>query len=145
MSVLVDTNVLVAQQNRRDRDRHSAAVQAMTSVLTGRHGQPFVTDYVFDETLTLVRRQTKSYREMMTVANRILGRPPFPRAFEVLMVTGPVFREALKIVETYHDRDLSFTDATIIALVQRRGIGHVLSFDAGFDGIIPRLDPFRLD
>lgn len=140
MSVFVDTGLFVAQQNTSDRE-HDAAVRAMEAVLSGRHGQPFVSDYVFDEAVTLARRRTRSHAQMMTVANRILGRAPFPRVFEVLMVTGPIFRDAVRLLEKFRDRDLSFTDATIISIVQRRGIGAVLSFDADFDGIVPRLDP----
>ena len=36
---------------------------------------------------------------------------------------------------------MSFTDATTVALAERRGIDRVLSFDDDFDGIVPRLDP----
>lgn len=140
MSILIDSGVFVAQQNRRD-EAHDAAVRALDAVLSGRYGQAFTSDYVFDEAVTLARRRTKSHAEMMTLAHRILGMAPFPRVFEVLMVTGPVFRDAVRVLERYTDRDLSFTDATTIALVQRRGIGRVLSFDADFDGIVPRVDP----
>lgn len=57
------------------------------------------------------------------------------------MVTWPVFRHTLRVFETYADKELNFTDAATIALVQKRRIEHVLSFDRDFDGIVPRLGP----
>lgn len=43
--------------------------------------------------------------------------------------------------EQYTDQGLSFTDATIVAQVRRRGLDGVLSFDTEFDRLIERFDP----
>ena len=39
----------------------------------------------------------------------------------------------------YPERRLSFTDCTSIALMRKRGIDAIASFDRDFDGIIPRI------
>lgn len=140
MSVFVDTGVFVAAQNRRDK-LHDAAVAALKDVATGKLGRAFTSDYVFDETVTLTRGRTGSLAEASKVASRILGRPPIPRVFDMLMVTGPAFREALRVLESYEDKPFSFTDATSVALVRQRAIERILSFDGDFDGIVERLDP----
>lgn len=140
MSVLVDTGVIVAHLNQRD-PRHDAARAAMKAVFAGRRGRAFASDYVLDEAVTLARRRTKSHAVAMSVADFILGRRDFRPFFEVLMVTGPVFRSALQVFERYHDKDLSFTDATSIALIEKRHIDHILTFDADFEGIVPRIAP----
>lgn len=140
MSVFVDTGVLVAAQNKRDTN-HKTAARALALIPEGKLGRPFTSDYVFDEAVTLARVRTASHVEAMKMANRIVGGAPFPRVLDMLMVTGPVFRDALRVFTTYKDKPLSFTDATTIALVQRRGIDRVMSFDSDFDGVVPRLDP----
>lgn len=47
----------------------------------------------------------------------------------------------MEIFERYDDQDLSFTDATIVALVRRHDIDCILSFDDDFDGLVDRVDP----
>jgi hypothetical protein len=61
------------------------------------------------------------------------------------MVTGPIFRRAAAIFEDYADRSLSFTDATTIATMRTRRLDRVMSFDKDFDGIVPRVDPRRIE
>jgi len=48
------------------------------------------------------------------------------------------------VFERDDDQELSFTDATTVALAERHGIDRVLSFDDDFNGIAPRLDPATL-
>jgi len=55
-------------------------------VLDGAYGQPYTSDYVLDEVVTLTRARTESFEAANTVANRILGEDPFPRVFELLYI-----------------------------------------------------------
>jgi hypothetical protein len=52
-----------------------------------------------------------------------------------------LFGESVTTFERYHDHALSFTDASLITLVNERGFDDVLSFDDDFDGIVSRIDP----
>lgn len=140
MSVFIDTGVFVAAQNRSDAN-HKAARAALDLVLSRKLGRAFTSDYVFDEAVTLARVRTGSLAEAKAIASRILGRAPMPHVFDMLMVTGPVFRDALRVLETYEDKPLSVTDATSVALIRRRGIDRILSFDRDFDGVVDRLEP----
>lgn len=140
MSLLVDTGVVVAALNER-ASRHTVAKAAMDAAFTGRYGRIFTTDYVFDEVVTLALKKTRSHKAAMVMADAILGRGGRPRVFDMLMVTGPIFRDAVEVFEKYSDQELSFTDATTIACMRRRGIDQVLSFDDDFDGIVQRLAP----
>jgi len=45
------------------------------------------------------------------------------------------------VFRRYDDHDLSFTDASIVALCESRGIDGLLSFDTDFDGLIERIEP----
>ncbi len=140
MSVLVDTGVIVAALNERAR-RHSVAKKAMDAAFTGRYGRIFTTDYVFDDVVTLALKKTHSHKTAMVMANTVLGRDGRPPVFDLLKVTGSIFRDAVEVFEKYSDQELSFTDATTIACMRRRGIDQVLSFDDDFDGIVQRLVP----
>ena len=140
MSVFVDTGLYYALQNQR-ASRHNEARNALTTVFKGELGPAFTSDYVYDEAVTLVRSRTGSFSEARTVGDRILGRSGFPNAVELLTVSEDAFRGAIETFERYRDHPLSFTDATTVALVERRDLDHVLSFDDDFDGVVDRLDP----
>lgn len=140
MSVFVDTGVLYAHHDT-DAKRHDRAVATFDELLDGRYGQPYTSDYVLDETVTLTRMRTGSFEAADTVARRILGEDPFPHVFETIHVEPDTVQASLVTFRRYDDQDLSFTDATIIRLCESRGIDAVLSFDEDFDGLVDRLEP----
>jgi predicted nucleic acid-binding protein len=140
MSVFVDTGVFYAHHGA-DADRHEATLAAMDGILDGTYGQPYTSDYVFDETVTLTRVRTGSFDAADTVARRILGEGSYPEVFEMLQTGSDDFRDALETFRRYNDHQLSFTDAMTVSLCKKRGIDAVLSFDSGFDGIYDRVDP----
>jgi predicted nucleic acid-binding protein len=140
MSIIIDTGVFYAVQNERSTD-HDTAKKALSRVISGEFGTPYTTDYVYDETLTLVRSRTNSFREASTAGNRILGRNGFPDVIDMITVSGEFFDSSITAFERYHDHALSFTDASTVALVEEHDFDAVLAFDDDFDGIVRRLDP----
>ena len=52
-----------------------------------------------------------------------------------------MFSDSVAVFEQYDDQELSFTDATTVALAERHDIDSVLSFDDDFDGVVSRTDP----
>lgn len=140
MSVFVDTGVFYAHHDR-DADRHEEAVAAFDDLLDGAYGQPYTSDYVLDETVTLTRVRTDSFGAADTVARRILGERSFPSVFDIVQVDPDGVRVALETFRRFDDHDLGFTDATTVALCKTRDIDAVLSFDADFDGIVERVEP----
>jgi len=140
MSIFVDTGVFFAHHDV-DAERHDYAVAAFDRLLDGAYGQPYTSEYVLDEVVTLTRVRTGSFEAADTVASRILGEDPFPNVFETLHVEPDEVQASLDAFRRYEDHDLSFTDATVIALCESRGIDAVLSFDDDFDGLADRVEP----
>lgn len=140
MSVFVDTGIFFAQHDTAAA-RHETAVDAMRAVLAGRLGQPYTSDYVIDEAMTLTRKRTGSYDAAWTIGQRILGRGTYPDRIELTPITPAVFEGTLDTFEKYNDHSLSFTDASTIALVEQDDIDSVLSFDDDFDGLVDWIDP----
>ena len=143
MSVFIDTGVFFAHHDR-DAARHESATAALDTVLGGEFGQPYTSEYVFDETVTLTRTRTGRYDAAVTVGRRILGRGKYPSVVELLYVTESIFDATIETFEQYDDHTLSFTDANTITLLEEHEIDAVLSFDDDFDGIVERLDPTTL-
>jgi predicted nucleic acid-binding protein len=138
--VLVDTGVLYADHDR-DATRHDLAADALAAVYDGAFGQPYISDYIFDETITLTRTRTGSFAAANRLSERLRGTNGYPHVFNMHHVSPAVFADAVTVFERFDDQDLSFTDATTVALLERHAIDGVLSFDADFDGVIRRIDP----
>jgi predicted nucleic acid-binding protein len=143
MTVLVDTGVLFADHDR-DATRHEAASEALEAVYDGTFGHPYISDYIYDEAVTLTRSRSGSMDAATTLGERLRGAGEYPAVYELQYVSMAAFQNAVTAFARYDDQALSFTDATTVALVDRLGINHVLSFDDDFDGIVPRLDPAAL-
>ena len=143
MTVLVDTGVLYADHDR-DATRHEAASDALEAVYDGEFGHPYISDYVYDEAVTLTQRRTNSVDAATRLGKRLRGVGEYPTVYALEHVTVAVFQAAVTTFGRYDDQALSFTDATIIALLDRLDLDRVMSFDDDFDGIVPRLDPTTL-
>lgn len=140
MSVIVDTGVLYADHDR-DAARHETASDALEGVYDGVLGQPYVSEYIYDEAVTLTDARASRSDDAVALGKRLRGAGSFPPAFELLSVSKAEFDDAIDVFERYPDQGLSFTDASIVAQVERRGIDGVLSFDGDFDGLVKRFDP----
>jgi Predicted nucleic acid-binding protein, contains PIN domain len=140
MSILVDTGVLYADHDT-DASRHGSARRALEAVYDGEFGQPYVSDYIFDEAVTLTQRRAGAFQPAKRLGERLRGVGDFPRVYELLWVSPAVFSDAIELFERYDDQELSFTDATTVALANRHDIDAVLSFDDDFDGIVSRRSP----
>ena len=57
MTVLVDTGVLYADHDT-DASRHEEASDALDAVYDGEFGAAYVSDYVYDEAVTLTLKRT---------------------------------------------------------------------------------------
>lgn len=140
MTILVDTGVLYADHDT-DASRHEPATNALEAVYDGEFGKPYISDYVFDEAITLTRTRAGSHAAATRLSDRLRGQDSYPHVYELLYVSAAVFTDGITVFERYDDQGLSFTDATSVALVNRHDIDEILSFDADFDGLIDRIDP----
>lgn len=140
MTVLVDTGVLYADHDV-DATQHEEASDALNAVYDGAFGHPYVSDYMYDEAITLTRTRGESFAAAKQLGERLRGVDPFPQTYEMLRVSAAVFADAVELFERYADQSLSFTDATTVALYGRHDVDHVLSFDDDFDGLVSRIDP----
>lgn len=139
MSVVLDTGVLYAHHDT-DAPRHETAQAAMRAVAEGAYGRPYVTDHIYDETVTLTQARTGRHEDATLVGRHLRDGD----LFRLVVCDRTLFESAVAVFERYDDHGLSFTDATTIALLEDRGIDHVLAFDDDFDGIVNRLDPAEI-
>jgi predicted nucleic acid-binding protein len=123
-SLFIDTGAWYALFNQRDM--HHQRARAFFEGLKNQRIRLFTSDYIFDETLTLLR-----YHAGYQMA-RQFGEH-FRRSKVICEGVTPEVREsAWQIFCDYEDQAFSFTDCTSFALMRMKNIQDVFAFDAHF-------------
>jgi predicted nucleic acid-binding protein len=134
MAVFVDTSVFVAVRSKKDVN-HQRAKHLMMRALKAEFGIIHTSDYVVDEAVTTAPARTRSHRIAVNTGKYILSSP----RIETTPISREDFNLAWSKFQKYHDKFLSFTDCTSLALMERRGIERIMSFDSDFDGLTERI------
>jgi predicted nucleic acid-binding protein len=118
----VDTNMWYATMVNTEPGHEIAR-----RLLTEHAGRLVSTDYVLDETLTLLR--TRGYnRHALALGQGLV----LEASARLIHVTREDIAEAWRIFRDYSDKEWSFTDCTSKVVMERLGITTALSFDHHF-------------
>jgi predicted nucleic acid-binding protein len=123
--VLVDTSAFLALQNAGNPREH-AATRTAAERLEADRAVLVTTDYVLDETYTLLRSALGHGPAVH------FGRELRRGGIEVAQVDPEIQEEAWRIFERYADEDFSFTDCTSFAVMRRAKIRLALTLDHHF-------------
>ena len=129
----IDTTIWVSALDRAD-ELHEDGKSVINAILQNKIHRAITSDYVLDETLTILKRRGIRPIEAVKVVNKIISSP----RIEVVFVEEEVFTDALELFAKYER--LSFTDSTTLAIMQRHKINTIYSHDTDFDvqGIMRR-------
>jgi len=127
MSAVLDSSFLFAFFNENDVN-NASAVKIMEKLKEGVFGKLFITDYIFDEFVTLAAKRTRTdlaieWGELLLESQRI----------ELLATDNAEFRAAWSLFKQY--KNLSFTDCTIVSVAKHFDIANIISFDSDFDAV----------
>ena len=134
MAVFIDTGVFVALRNADD-EFHGRSIELMKQALKGGFGRIVTSDYVVDEAITTALVRTKRHDLAVDLGEYILESPRITK----LPVDEDIFKKAWQKFKLLKDKPLSFTDCTSLTIIEKKGIKHIMSFDSGFDGVVPRI------
>ncbi len=124
-AVLVDTSAFYALQSTGDPREHALAVAA-GKLFESDRALLVTTDYVLDETYTLLR-SALGHRAAVR-----FGREVRRGGIETVQVDPDTQEEAWRIFERFADKDFSFTDCTSFAVMRRGKIGLAFTLDRHF-------------
>ena len=127
--IFVDTSAFLAIVNEKDNN-HIAAIQFLEKIKNGkiRIKKIITSDYVIDETLTRIRYSV-GHNEAVEWGKDILA----SKVVEKIEIGREIFGLAWELFQTYEDKKLSFTDCTSFALMKKKGLEKVFSFDGDFE------------
>ena len=124
MRVFVNTSALIALANPSD-GMHATAKKCMRKLSDA---TLVTSDYVLDETYTLLRRGRNGLK--MTIGFHDLIESS--RVIEIVSLDEGLREAAWRIFVDYDDKAMSFTDCTSFALMRQRDLTEAFSFDTDF-------------
>ena len=140
MGVFIDTGFYFALISNRDL-KHPRSIELLQEMTEGNLGKIVTTDYIFDETMTLLnfRTQGKRIDLLLKMEQLFIGTDPLAEMHAIntewFEEIGKMQREVIQ-----EGNPFSFTDASNIICCQKRGIRNIISFDGQFKGILEVLE-----
>jgi len=127
LKIFIDTSALIAYYNADDR-HHGEAAEVMAKIEGGEIPLTrfYVTDYIFDETVTFIECVLSRHQLARDVGEALL-QSPFTT---MLRIDEDVFQEAWS--RFVGMQGSSFTDCSSFVVMERQGITHALTFDRHF-------------
>lgn len=120
--IFVDTSAWFAVSVASDSDHASAAIWL------AQNEEPLLTsDYVVDETLTLLRARGERTRAVRLGERLFAG-----NLAEIYLMTGEDIAAAWEVFREFADKEWSFTDCASKVVMERLGIGKAFAFDDHF-------------
>ena len=109
--MIIDTCFLVALRNGQD-ENHQKAKELMKEMLKGKYGNIIVTDYVYDETMTLIMIRTMKKELIKDIEDYIFK----SKKIKFLYMNEKQLQEPKELFKKYFEHKLSFTDCSLVAL-----------------------------
>ena len=126
MRIFIDTGAWYALFN--NLDIHHSRASAFVQKLIGQKARLFTSDYVIDETLTLIRARL-GHEKAVEFGRWVLQSP----LVKVINVDEKIWQAAWDVFVRYDDKDFSFTDCTSFAIMRHLGLINALAFDHNFE------------
>lgn len=129
MKVFVDTAGFIARYHSKD-EHHDDAMNYLQRIESGEADvrKLYTSDYVIDETITTIFARTSSFEVAKKCGEGIIT----SKAIERLLIDEEIFAQAWEFFKARGDIGLSFTDATSMVLIRKKGIDAIFTFDSHF-------------
>ncbi len=126
MRVFADTGAWCALYDRSDV--HHARASAFLQEIKRRKARLITSDYVLDETLTLLRFRA-GHREAVEFGRWVLQSP----LVKLINVDEKMWQAAWDLFVRYDAKYFSFTDCTSFAIMRQLGLSNAFAFDHNFE------------
>lgn len=136
--IFIDSGFLYSYMNEGDKN-HLKALPIMKSALAGEYGKIIISNYITDETLTLARVRTGNCQCGKDIQQLLKTKKGKTNIFFEVLIDRTLIEFIERFFEKYCEKGLSFTDCSILAVIESLHIEYLASFDSGFKGLVKKL------
>ena len=122
-TVFIDANVLCGLFNNKDslHEKSKKAIESLRkSVFT-------ISNFILLECYTIISQRTSKAHSIRFRQYMLTN-----KQFEIFWMDKMLEQEAWNIFASIKEKNFSYVDASILAVMKKEKIGHLLSFDSGF-------------
>jgi len=131
----VDSGFVFAYVNEKD-PHHSSALPLMEKILVGEYGKIFISNLIVNEAMTLSMIRTKSCGCAKTIDDLLSIQKDSRQVFFPIYVDSSIIERTTKKFHKFCPKGLSFTDCTILVIMEMFSIPSLATFDSHFKGIV---------
>jgi len=125
MKIFVDTSGWVALFNRKDKCYLEAV--KLWNALSKEKAYIYTTNYIIDETITLIRRRAGFQISVKTGDSLFES-----RTIKKITITQAIEKSTWKIYKKFSDKEFSFTDCTSFVVMEENKIDAAFALDKNF-------------
>ncbi len=130
--IFLDTGIFAAFAIKQD-PHHETATKIIKQIVNGEYGSALTSDYIYSEALTLVLKRTKRC-DVALNTSAVFSRGTSKKWLNLIKITTELSNVALENFRRYCEEDMSFTDCTSLAILEKYGLGRMATFDQHFKG-----------
>ena len=123
--ILLDSSFLVAYVLDKD-NHHDKSLALMEKIRRGQFGIAYITDYIFDEVVTVTMAKSNDISKAIEVGTYLKD------SMAILKLEEENIDNAWNIFKAQTKGILSFTDCTNLSEMKAKGIENLATFDRGF-------------
>jgi|SRR3989344_107677 len=126
--IFLDSSFIIGYKIEND-EHHHKAIKLMGKISEGTYGKAVISDYVFDESVTVLLNKSKDLSVSIELGNELRN------SLKIMSIDKFVFEESWELFKEQKNTKLSFTDCTIITVMKNNGIENIATFDEDFNRI----------
>lgn len=124
--LFVDTNYLCAFYNKSD-SLHQKVKKAFPSL---KEFQVVISNFILLECYTIISQRVSKHQALIFKEDMYLE-----KYYRIFWIDRRLEENVWTIFKSINDKNFSYVDASILAVMKKEKIGHLLSFDTGFSNL----------
>lgn len=127
--IFLDSSFLIAVEVEADQN-HKKAVKIRDDIIKDKFGKIFISDYIFDETITVTIGRTKDLKKAIFVGEQL------KISSKIFKIDEDIFWKAWKLFKEQKETRFSFTDCTTVIIISENSIEKIATFDEEFKKVL---------
>lgn len=123
--IFLDSSFIISYKIEND-ENHDKSLIIMKKIVNGKYGIPIISDYIFDEFVTVLLNKAKSLSISVNSGNELID------STKMLTIDEEAFEKAWEIFKKQKNTKFSFTDCSTLALMKKEDINNIATFDKDF-------------
>lgn len=133
--IFIDSGFLYAYVNEKESS-HVEVKSKMKDILSGKYGSILISNFILDETLTLARARTKKCNVGKQIRELLKKKINGNQIISSLCIDSSLMDLIDKKYTLFCEKGLSYTDCSILAIMESKNISFLATTDNQFEGLV---------